>query len=130
MPGMLNLVDLRPGGGVPATNTIVSVVPPLYSVTRQIKCAPSITVPGPKVEQTLRQNKNLECHVDAFPTPGMVWFKNGKQLYNYNNHYSIFEHVIIMKLQKGYYPLPLLHTVIMETICKAINGLGTAEAVI
>ncbi|VVC41899.1 Immunoglobulin subtype,Immunoglobulin-like domain,Immunoglobulin-like fold,Immunoglobulin subtype [Cinara cedri] len=102
-----------------------------YSVTMQVKCAPSIIIPRPKVEQALRQNINLECHVDAFPTPAIVWFKIGQQLYNYNDHYSISERVITDEITEGILSIAsTTYSHYGDYICKAINGLGSAEAII
>ncbi|CAG2055379.1 unnamed protein product [Timema podura] len=71
---------------------------------------------------------DLECHVEAYPPPAIVWIKDDVQLSN-NQHYSIslfstadefvdttIRIITIEKRQYGKY------------ICKAANKLGSDEA--
>lgn len=73
---------------------------------------------------------DLECHVEAFPSPSVIWLKDGYHL-NDNQFYriSIFSTadeltdttlriIAIEKKQYGNYT------------CKAINKLGSAEAIV
>lgn len=70
---------------------------------------------------------DLECHVEAYPPPAIVWLKDDIQLSN-NQHYSISQFatadeyadstlrvITIEKRQYGDY------------ICKAVNKLGEAQ---
>ncbi|XP_049317338.1 lachesin [Bactrocera dorsalis] len=71
---------------------------------------------------------DLECHIEAYPPPAIVWLKDDIQLSN-NQHYSISHFatadeysdstlrvITIEKRQYGDY------------VCKAVNKLGQAEA--
>ncbi|VVC36862.1 Immunoglobulin subtype,Immunoglobulin-like domain,Immunoglobulin-like fold,Immunoglobulin subtype [Cinara cedri] len=105
-----------------------------HSVAVHVQCAPSITIPRPKLVEAFGKNINLECHVDAFPTPAIMWFKNGNQIYENHNSYSISERVMTDEITAGILSFVITADIhgdkYGDYICKAINGLGTAEAVI
>ncbi|KAK6634028.1 hypothetical protein RUM44_004635 [Polyplax serrata] len=94
----------------------------------EVEFKPVITVPRPRLGQAVQYDMDLECHVEAYPPPAIVWLKDGVQLSN-NQHYSISHFatadqytdttirvITIEKRQYGRYT------------CKAANKLGTAEA--
>lgn len=56
--------------------------PDRRSVNFEVEFAPSITVPRPKVAQALDYNIELECRVEAYPAPSVVWHKNNLQIYD------------------------------------------------
>lgn len=65
------------------------------NIAIEVEFAPVITVPKPRLGQALQYDMDLECHVEAYPPPAIVWLNNGVQLTN-NQHYrytysSIFE---------------------------------------
>ncbi|XP_022251702.1 lachesin-like [Limulus polyphemus] len=70
---------------------------------------------------------DLQCHVEAFPSPSIVWLKDGLQL-NDNQHYriSIFSTadeftdstLRVISIEKRQYG---------EYICKAMNKLGSHQ---
>lgn len=56
--------------------------PDKRSVNFEVEFAPTITVPRPKVAQALDYDIELECRVEAYPAPTVVWFKDGRQIYD------------------------------------------------
>ncbi|XP_073978485.1 septate junction protein lachesin isoform X2 [Rhodnius prolixus] len=98
------------------------------NIAVEVEFAPVIVVLQPMLGQALQYDMDLECHVEAYPPPAIVWLKDGVQLAN-NQHYSItyfasadeytdttLRVITIEKRQFGTY------------ICKASNKLGFAEA--
>ncbi|XP_046382587.1 lachesin isoform X1 [Ischnura elegans] len=98
------------------------------NIAVEVEFKPVITVPRPRLGQALQYDMDLECHVEAYPPPAIVWIKDNVQLSN-NQHYSISHFatadeytdttvrvITIEKRQYGKY------------ICKATNRLGSAEA--
>jgi len=98
------------------------------NIAVEVEFAPVITAPRPRLGQALQYDMDLECHVEAYPPPAIVWIKDDVQLSN-NQHYSISHFatadeftdttiriITIEKRQYGQY------------VCKAANKLGTAEA--
>nr|CAD7601727.1 unnamed protein product [Timema genevievae] len=98
------------------------------NIAVEVEFAPVITAPRPRLGQALRYDMDLECHVEAYPPPAIVWIKDDVQLSN-NQHYSIslfstadefvdttIRIITIEKRQYGKY------------ICKAANKLGSDEA--
>ena len=57
-----------------------------HKVLIEVQFGPVITVPNPYVAQNLQNNLSLKCHIEAFPSPAIVWLKNGVQISN-NQHY-------------------------------------------
>uniref|UniRef100_A0A034W1E0 Lachesin n=2 Tax=Bactrocera dorsalis TaxID=27457 RepID=A0A034W1E0_BACDO len=98
------------------------------NINVEVEFAPVITVPRPRLGQALQYDMDLECHIEAYPPPAIVWLKDDIQLSN-NQHYSISHFatadeysdstlrvITIEKRQYGDY------------VCKAVNKLGQAEA--
>ncbi|XP_011343562.1 lachesin isoform X2 [Ooceraea biroi] len=97
------------------------------NINVEVEFAPVITAPRPRLGQALQYDMDLECHVEAYPPPAIVWLKDEVQLSN-NQHYSISHFatadeytdttirvITIEKRQYGQY------------VCRAANKLGTAE---
>ncbi|XP_075219044.1 septate junction protein lachesin [Lycorma delicatula] len=95
-----------------------------------VEFSPVVTVPRPRLGQALQYDMDLECHIEAYPPPAIVWLKDEVQLSN-NQHYSLsyfatadeftdttLRVITIEKRQYGLYT------------CKASNKLGTAEALV
>lgn len=90
--------------------------------------APVIKAARPRLGQALQYDMDMECHIEAYPPPAIVWIKDDVILSN-NQHYSISHFatadeftdstlrvITVEKRQYGDYK------------CKAINKLGEAEA--
>lgn len=98
------------------------------NVNLEIEFSPVITVPRPKLGQALRYPSDLECHVEAYPTPQIIWVKDEFLLTNNKNYKisnfatadeftdSTLRIVTLDKKQYGDYK------------CKAVNKLGSDEA--
>lgn len=97
------------------------------NINVEVEFAPVITVPRPRLGQALQYDMDLECHIEAYPPPAIVWLKDDIQLSN-NQHYSISHFatadeftdstlrvITIEKRQYGDY------------VCKAVNKLGQAD---
>uniref|UniRef100_A0A1Q3FP08 Putative lachesin n=1 Tax=Culex tarsalis TaxID=7177 RepID=A0A1Q3FP08_CULTA len=98
------------------------------NINLEVEFAPVITVPRPRLGQALQYDMDLECHVEAYPSPAIVWIKDGVYLSN-NQHYSIslfatadeftdstLRVITVEKRQYG------------EYTCQATNKLGQNEA--
>ncbi|GJQ85045.1 hypothetical protein Trydic_g3708 [Trypoxylus dichotomus] len=98
------------------------------NINVEVEFAPVVTIPRPRVGQALQYDMDMECHIEAYPLPGITWLKDGV-LISSNQHYSIatfgaaeeftdstLRAITIEKRQYGKY------------ICKAANKLGTAVA--
>ncbi|XP_013787114.1 lachesin-like isoform X2 [Limulus polyphemus] len=97
------------------------------NVGLEVEFAPFVTVDRPRYGQALQYDMDLQCHVEAFPSPSIIWVKDGYQL-NDNQHYKIsifatadeftdstLRVISIEKKQYGNYT------------CKAINKLGSHQ---
>ncbi|XP_063392446.1 lachesin [Cydia fagiglandana] len=97
------------------------------NINLEVEFAPVITVPRPRLGQALQYDMDLECHVEAYPPPAIVWLKGEFQLAN-NQHYSISHFATadeftdttlrVITIEKRQYGL---------FTCKATNKLGTDE---
>lgn len=61
------------------------------NIAVEVEFAPVINVPKPRLGQALQYDMDLECHVEAYPPPAIVWLNNGIQLSN-NQHYRYIRH--------------------------------------
>ncbi len=96
----------------------------------EIEFAPYITIARPQTGQALQYDADLHCHIEAFPSPSVVWLKDGMVL-NDNQHYqiSIFARsdeftdttLRVRRIEKKQYG---------NYVCRAVNKLGSKEAVI
>lgn len=94
----------------------------------EVEFSPVITAPRPRLGQALQYDMDLECHIEAYPPPAIIWVKD-EQILSNNQHYSISHFatadeftdstlrvITIEKRQYGDYK------------CKAVNKLGQDEA--
>lgn len=98
------------------------------NVNLEIEFAPVITIPRPRLGQALQYDMDLECHIEAYPPPAIVWLKDDIQL-STNQHYSVSHFatadeftdstIRIITIEKRQYG---------DYVCKAVNKLGQAEA--
>ena len=56
------------------------------NINLEIEFSPVVTVPRPKLGQALRYDMDLECHVEAYPTPQINWVKDDFLLSNGKKH--------------------------------------------
>lgn len=96
----------------------------------EIEFSPLISVPRPKLGQALHYDIDLECHVEAYPPPQIIWVKDefllsNSKKYKISNFATAEEFtdstlrvVTLDKKQYGDYK------------CKAVNKLGSDEAII
>lgn len=98
------------------------------NINLEVEFAPFISVPRPRLGQALQYDMDLECHIEAYPLPAIVWVKDEVQLSN-NQHYSISHFatadeftdstIRVITIEKRQYG---------DYVCKAVNKLGQAEA--
>lgn len=97
------------------------------NVNLEIEFSPVVNVPRPKLGQALHYDMDLECHVEAYPPPQIIWVKDEFLITN-NKKYKISNFatadeftdstlriVTIDRKQYGDYK------------CKAVNKLGMDE---
>ncbi|KAI1286821.1 Lachesin [Halotydeus destructor] len=94
----------------------------------EVEFAPEVRVGRPRYMQALHYNADLQCHVEAFPSPSIIWLKDGYQL-NDNQNFKITEFptsdeftdsiLRIQRIEKRQYG---------DYVCKAINKLGSHQA--
>jgi len=53
-----------------------------HNIAVEVEFAPVITAPKPRLGQALQYDMDLECHVEAYPPPAIIWLNNGIQLTN------------------------------------------------
>ncbi|XP_054163375.1 lachesin-like [Oppia nitens] len=96
----------------------------------EVEFPPSVTIDRPRYEQALQYDADLHCHIESFPTPSIIWLKDGYELKDSQHHHiSIFstsheftDSVLrVKRIEKRHYG---------EYVCKAINKLGTDQKVI
>ncbi|KAK7575724.1 hypothetical protein V9T40_012010 [Parthenolecanium corni] len=94
----------------------------------EVQFAPIVNATRKRVGQALQQDMDLECKVEAYPPPAIVWVKDGVQIAN-NQHWEVSHSttsdqitstvvrvITIEKRQYGNYT------------CKATNIFGESEA--
>ena len=97
------------------------------NINLEVEFAPVITVPRPRLGQALQYDMDLECHIEAYPPPAIIWVKDEVQLLN-NRDYAISDFatadeftdstIRIKTIEKRQYG---------DYICKATNKLGEAS---
>ncbi|XP_028178463.1 lachesin [Ostrinia nubilalis] len=97
------------------------------NINLEIEFAPVVTVPRPRLGQALQYDMDLECHVEAYPPPAIIWLKDEVQLSN-NQHYRISHFatadeftdttIRVITIEKRQYGV---------FTCKAQNKLGSDE---
>lgn len=100
------------------------------NINLEIEFSPVISTPRQRVSQALHYDMDLECHVEAYPPPQIVWTKDSNILLNSKNYKisnfntadeftdSTLRIITLNKRQLGDY------------VCTAVNKLGQQEAVI
>ncbi|CRK95584.1 CLUMA_CG009045, isoform A [Clunio marinus] len=100
------------------------------NINLEIEFSPVITVPQPKLGQALRYDIDLQCHVEAYPPPQIIWVKDeflisNSRKYKVSNFGTADEFtdstLRIVKLDQKQFG---------DYKCKAVNKLGSDEAVI
>ncbi|GAB0092487.1 Lachesin [Sergentomyia squamirostris] len=98
------------------------------TVTLEVEFAPVISIPRPKVAQALDYNIELQCRVEAYPPPSIVWLRHGQQLlsseeYKISNLATVDQvttsSLMIRGLEKDQYG---------DYFCQARNSKGQAES--
>lgn len=99
-------------------------------ISVEVEFPPHVTPGRLKVEQALQYDADLHCHVEAFPSPAVVWMKDGATI-NDNQHYkiSIFARedefidstLRVRRIEKRQYG---------SYTCRALNKLGTNQTMI
>lgn len=56
------------------------------SIRLEVEFPPKISVPRPRIAQAVDYDIELECRVEAFPAPSVLWYKNGVQISNYGDY--------------------------------------------
>lgn len=94
------------------------------SIALEVEFPPNVRADKQWVQQAVNYDVDLECRVEAFPTPTIVWSKDGITLTN-NQHYKIApttpigqyrdSNLRVVKVNSGQYGTYL---------CKAVNKLG------
>lgn len=93
----------------------------------EVEFPPEVRVGRSKYFQALQYDADMQCHVEAFPSPSIVWLKDGFHL-NDNQNYRISEFLTtheftetvlrVRRIEKRQYG---------KYICKAINKLGSHQ---
>ncbi|CAI6373929.1 unnamed protein product [Macrosiphum euphorbiae] len=62
----------------------------------QVEFAPIITVPKRNLGQSLHNDMDISCNVEAYPSPAIIWINNNIQLSN-NQHYRLVTTYLIVE---------------------------------
>lgn len=54
--------------------------PDRRSINFDVEFPPKITVPRPRVAQAIGYNIELQCRVEGFPAPSVIWFRDDAQI--------------------------------------------------
>ncbi|XP_053691027.1 lachesin-like [Sabethes cyaneus] len=102
--------------------------PDSKTINLEVEFAPVISIPRPKVAQATEYDIELECVVQAFPSPSVSWFKNGHPIHN-GGSFSISQTgqpddlttsvLKVNSVESSHYG---------DYICKASNKVGHSEA--
>lgn len=94
------------------------------SVGVEIEFLPYVSIERPRYGQALQYDAILSCHVESFPSPSIVWYKDGQALTD-NQHYEISIYATseeftdttlkVKRIEKKQYGI---------YICRATNKLG------
>lgn len=102
--------------------------PDTKTANLEVEFAPQISVPRPKIGQALSYDIELQCHVEAYPAPTVVWKRKGNQLVSEGDfrvsHFASDDEITrstleIRSLREKHYG---------DYYCEASNKLGNAEA--
>lgn len=97
------------------------------NVNLEIEFSPVITVPRPKLGQALHYDMDLECHVEAYPPPQIVWVKDEFLLSN-NKNYKISNFNTADEFTDSTLRIVTLDSKKFgDYKCKAVNKLGSDE---
>lgn len=98
------------------------------NINLEIEFSPVITVPRPKLGQAIHYDMDLECHIEAYPPPQIVWVKDEFLLSN-NKNYKISNFNTADEFTDSTLRIVTLdHKKYGDYVCKAVNKLGSAEA--
>lgn len=98
------------------------------NVNLEIEFSPVITVPRQKLGQALRYDIDLECHVEAYPPPQIVWVKDEFLLSN-SKKYKISNFATADEFTDSTLRIVGLDSKQYgDYKCKAVNKLGSDEA--
>jgi len=59
------------------------------SLSLEVEFSPEVKVPRPMVPQAEGYEATLECEVEAYPPPSILWKKNGKEVTNINGSFYV-----------------------------------------
>ncbi|XP_034116661.1 protein amalgam [Drosophila albomicans] len=94
----------------------------------EVEFRPQIAVSRPKVAQMLSHTADLECTVQGFPAPTVVWFRNGVQLES-NRRHSILNTASPLEVTTSVLRIDSVSEEDFgDYYCNATNKLGHADA--
>ena len=56
------------------------------NIAVEVEFAPVLTVDRPRYGQALTYDMNLQCRIEAFPSPSITWLKDNLALTNNRDH--------------------------------------------
>jgi len=73
--------------------------PTQHRIAIQVEFAPIITVSKHNLRQSLYNNIDISCDVEAYPSPAIVWMNNQVQLSNNQYFRLVFTYLIVEGLK-------------------------------
>ncbi|XP_055589824.1 lachesin-like [Uranotaenia lowii] len=102
--------------------------PDTKTINLEVEFAPVISVPRPKVAQATEYDIELECIVQAFPSPSVAWYKNGHQIHS-GGSYSISQTGQPNDVTTSVFKIHSVESSHYgDYTCKASNKVGHAES--
>lgn len=98
------------------------------NVNFEVEFAPVISVPRPKVAQATDYDIDLECIVEANPSPTILWFKEGETILNDGDHSISNTATTDQKTTSVLRVISVQEDKYGDYYCKASNKVGNAEA--
>ncbi|XP_064556455.1 protein amalgam [Drosophila montana] len=94
----------------------------------EVEFRPQIAVQRPKVAQMLSHSADLECSVQGYPAPTVVWFRNGVQLQS-SRHYEVSNTASSSETTTSVLRIDSVSEQDLgDYYCNATNKLGHADA--
>lgn len=60
--------------------------PDRRSINFDVEFPPKITAPRPRVAQAIGYDIELQCKVEGYPAPSVIWFRNGVQIFGEDSY--------------------------------------------
>ncbi len=101
-----------------------------HRIYLEVEFAPVITVQNPRLGQALQHDMIFVCHIEAYPSPAVLWLKDDIQLFN-NQYFTISHFATTAEITDSTIRMTtIIKRQYGDYVCKAVNKMGEAEATV